>query len=243
MFVGLALEKNSEKPWYVDIRDRKRQKLKGEIGWWILMVGIFVEIAIAGWHTVGDAIELNRIKRNAETINPINQPVSSLSALVRIKVAGEQFPSQRLFGIPPSTNCVAWLMLCDSNINSSFNLNALKADNYIADSGNPRPGSGYREYFLEFREIPHGAALLAEAGHTRTVNSIRDVAFLQLSGWFLPRDFAIIDGSATVIINSTLRKRFFFPPQHDISPFIYTVTNGFVIIATNSFPGKFDQEQ
>jgi hypothetical protein len=44
---GLGMEKTAEKEWYFSVVNFRKRKFIAEIGWWILMAGIVIEIGTA----------------------------------------------------------------------------------------------------------------------------------------------------------------------------------------------------
>jgi hypothetical protein len=92
-FLGLWMEKEADdedKKEHLSnfIGDKWVIKLKSEIGWWILLVGIFIEIATAGGFAAYDAWETRQIKINVEKNSAINLPIKSMTARISLTVLG-----------------------------------------------------------------------------------------------------------------------------------------------------------
>jgi hypothetical protein len=87
VFVGLLLEKVFEKKSYLNMVDFWCCKSWREIGWKILMVGIFVEIVSAGAFAIRGEIENRQNAKN----NPLKQPVSQVYAILRFEINATNF--------------------------------------------------------------------------------------------------------------------------------------------------------
>lgn len=114
VFVGLGVEKIAD--WmnerFLD-GSYKPHKTLEEVGWCILMFGIFVEIAVAGW-SANDAWQTRQIAINNY---PLNQPVSDISANVVISLMGTQSSTSPTWW---GASEVADLVLIDTNMPQSF---------------------------------------------------------------------------------------------------------------------------
>jgi hypothetical protein len=79
VFIGLTLEKfadwMNERYLAPPLKPHARLEL---VGWWCLMLGIFVEITVGGW-AANDAWQTRQM---AIKNNPLNQPVTSVSASI-----------------------------------------------------------------------------------------------------------------------------------------------------------------
>lgn len=96
---GLALEKLSD--WLNErfLGEYKPHRWIGEFGWWILMLGIVIETGVAGSSAI-----------DAWQNEPLNRPVSEISAIVRIRVKGRDNVE-----LPPwkvGSPSVAEILLC-----------------------------------------------------------------------------------------------------------------------------------
>jgi hypothetical protein len=83
VFIGLAIEKFAD--WLNDKYiggDDKPHKGLGLFGWWLLMLGIAVEIGVA----ISSAIEVRDISKLAMKNAPINQPIRRLTAYAQVEV-------------------------------------------------------------------------------------------------------------------------------------------------------------
>ena len=177
------------------------------------------------------------VKSKLVTIDPLNQPVSDMSAIVSFKVKGSNGMERAPFGSPH----VAWLMLCDTNIAYSM-FNVLVADSFIPV--NHPLADNCREYIMQFHLETIGAATgLEQKIRVKAIEAIENANMLRIDVKFLPIDSEILGGSVRVIINAAVPKEFLIPPQKAFEPLILTnVSNyqdSFRIIAafgTNTLP-------
>jgi hypothetical protein len=166
-------------------------------------------------------------------IDPFNQPVSDVSALVKIVVAGETFPNITT-SRSKSLDAVSVIMLCESNITWSL-FDVLIADGFIAETNNNDAGT--RAYLLKFHSFDKGAIYMAD-GNPPVANAIKKVNLLRIDNWFLPHDSKVLGGNVLLVINSTIRQSFQIPAQKDLNPMNNTLGDGFIIVATNSISGN-----
>jgi hypothetical protein len=75
--VGLVIELFAEKKWFKNLRSKRFWDSAKTWGEWIVIIGIVFEMGDAGW----TAYEINEN-------NPLNQPISTVSASVKIIVKG-----------------------------------------------------------------------------------------------------------------------------------------------------------
>ena len=105
VFAGLWIEKDAdedkEKHPGKFSSAKRLIKLRSSIGWWVLMFGIGIEIADAGW----TAHEIRRTSTDVNRIDPANLPVLNINAFVKLRVKGNVFPDLTQWdSIPLSTN-------------------------------------------------------------------------------------------------------------------------------------------
>jgi hypothetical protein len=86
VLLGLWIEKMADKKWYRDVHEFRRSKLKSEIGWWILMVGIAVEIGTAGRLAVKEELEIWQANNSAWKNDPRKLPLNSVTAFATILI-------------------------------------------------------------------------------------------------------------------------------------------------------------
>lgn len=261
VLLGLCLEKKADKKIYRNVSDLRRQKSISEFGWGILIAGIVVEIVTACVAAVSGNIEMKQIKINEANNDPLNQPVSDVSAVVRIKLAGTNF-------IELSSRDSSWI--ADLNIwqdeawiseqfkkktpitiglNEFGSFMAGKDDVSRVDYSHmfASQKNGYME-----REIAHGYILHFHTDESdglvpfvpvfRTtpikVRSIIDgVKSLRINADFIPNDAELLGGDAEILINGNIRMDFDILPQKAFPPPIGLgrVGNpGFTMIATNA---------
>lgn len=94
LLIGLWLEfregLKSEKEWYLDIDDFRKCKKKSKQGEIWVMVGVSIEVVIAIFFAVLDVKDKYEINVNADKNNPLNKPLSSVSARANIEVLMSQ---------------------------------------------------------------------------------------------------------------------------------------------------------
>jgi hypothetical protein len=193
VFIGLLLEKFAE---WMDDRflggTHKPHKTLESIGWSILMLGIFAEIAVAGW-SANDAWQTRQM---AIKNDPNNFPIASVSAQVLLVEKGtNRVPRDPLgFGqtsltIGSSEQIGFW------RPNMAPNLTCSKCDSIKRND----PDGENMDWILSFNQnivFP-------------TFNgSVKDAAkwdAIKLQASFLPDDAVILGGTVRLTINSTFR--------------------------------------
>jgi hypothetical protein len=117
-FFGLWLEEEADeedkKEHLSNVLDEKfRNRLKAKIGWWILMLAITLEvltsIGLAGY----DVAENIATTKHIADADPLNQPVSSISAVVSFNVREVTFSENPVWGNPTR---IATTFFCESNL-------------------------------------------------------------------------------------------------------------------------------
>ena len=247
VFIGLIFEKLAE---WMDERflgEWSAHKKFGEVGWIILMIGIAIEIADAGfaanesWQTRQIAI------KNA----PANQLISDISATVQFRVNKTDFVELPRYGDltraadlwliePPTADVVAanggrfngdtmWDLMAGTD------LPILSTEHSISYSEQ----KGEQKYFMQFRFDEVWAELGLQKMKKR-VNELNRVNVLRISVKYLPHDLEIIDGSVKLVVNDSVLKTFQIPRQKNNRESdgvdIYSNTTPFIILAflTNS---------
>ena len=136
-FLGLWMEKEADEEDKKEhlsnfIGDKRVTKIKSEIGWCILMVGIFIEVITAGGFAAYDAVE------NAK-MNPRNQPIADMSATAMLLVKGADFNATTNW----DSRWVARMTLCKNDITllqqpglaTSQDFDTLDAESFVKDEG------------------------------------------------------------------------------------------------------------
>jgi len=187
-------------------------------GWWMLMFGICIEIADAGW----TAHEIRQADPNMRSI-------SDISAIVDIKVKANT-PHE----IPIlTTSRVAGIMMCETNIiftNEVFGigvLNFLDADKFDRYFNGPT-----LDYVMRFHFSDYGVILMGDKNIKTAGWAFDHVKFLDIQLEFLPHDAEILGGSAVLTINSGPQKWFEIRPQKDSYPTGGTPGTPYTIIAS-----------
>jgi hypothetical protein len=189
-------------------------------GWYILMIGICIEVADAGW----TAHEINNAK-NAER----NAPISKIEAIVFFTKMGMDL--NELTNLPSGK--AAQLTLWKDERQGTA-LDPLIAANGDISEYNPIIVFGTRDrriYRMQFHSLNW---LLAVSGVEHPVKTLDDVHLVHIDLNFLPRDSEIGGASVELIVNN-LHKMFFAPEQNDTNsnlayplgfPCWFAATNG-----------------
>jgi hypothetical protein len=228
VLVGLLLEKGKEKERFSSIKDFRLQKAKAEWGSWILIFGIVIEIgtgAALTWMEVSESIDAaNRMAQ----IDPINRPISEISAIVDFKVK-EDKPSETAHWGAAS---VAGILLCETNLMAGNEFVGFSQIGFLNAPSFDRYFDGTKlEYVLHFH-FDEFSTLFAH-GRNRSVKwALENIRFLDITTKFLPHDAEILEGSAVVIINSGSEIWFDIPKQKDLQPTSGSYGYGYQIIAS-----------
>ena len=244
VFIGLLLEKLAD--W---LDDRflggayNPHKSLGLAGWCVLMIGIFIEVAVAGW-SANDAWQTRQIANNN---NPLNRPVADISAEASIKVRGgnlnDELDFKKHFG---GISLAGIIYLCDSNRPSTNSWPLLSSDGFsrmFFDSKNPTSSSldlneSDRLYGIRFQKEAAWGTVGTETTKAKDINGI---FMVNMDVFFLPTNSIILGGSVVLTINSEVQKVFQIPPQEKPSPAFPNPTAfdmGIVVYATNSTPAS-----
>ncbi len=245
VFIGLLLEKFAG---WMDDRflggTYKPHKTLESIGWSILMLGIFAEIAVAGW-SANDAWQTRQM---ATKNDPLNRPISEMSATVSIRMKNGSNELPR-WGGP----AVAWMNLRGTNFHQlpSFlqTFGLLISDDFVTEiSVDAQSHETSKRYFLRFHmddqeessftDIivhPSPGVLVPMPTPKDVMNGI---AVLQIDAKFIPHDAEVAGGSVILLMNGNVRKYFEILPQKAFPASIGLGTNtdnsGFTMLATNS---------
>ena len=200
VFIGLLLEKFAD--WMNDRflggTDKPHKNLE-LAGWCILMFGIFIEIAVAGW-SANDAWQTRQM---AIKNNPNNFPIASVSAQVLLVEKGTNCVPRDPLGFGQTSLTIG------SSEQTSFwrpdmapNLTCSKCDSIQRND----PDGENMDWILSFNQnviFPSFNGSVEDAAKW-------DVIKLQAS--FLPDDAVILGGTVRLTINSTF-KDFVIPLQ------------------------------
>ncbi len=240
---GLWLEMFGEKDLYADINDFRKSETRAHTGLQWVFWGVIAEMALGfvvaawdGWEAIQN--------------DPMNRPITDISALVTFRVNRQDVLEVPHFGGPsvatlgliePQGNPPFPLLAHNPKLNgllnataAGFSLPRLEADKFSTPTMDSRPGT--RAYFMRFHISDWSA--IDESWMQRQAKQIDNVQVARIDVKFLPQDLQILDGSIKIIINSTVRKSFQIDPQldNDEYPMINPNTAPYVIIATNVSP-------
>src|SRR3989442_502968 len=207
VFCGLWIEKKHSKERYLSAHDFRSSKLKAERGWKLLMIGIFIEIVVAGVFAAKDGWEIRQIKENESKNNPLNLPISDISAFVEIKVRGSNHVE-----VPHSgSSRKATLMLSKSALEASLGggIGGFLSSYELEQSVEIFRPSDARIYSMRFLLDPVSGAFHKTLG---TARDLLEINFLSRAIKPLPLDAEILGGKAKIIINPKVTRDFAIPP-------------------------------
>jgi hypothetical protein len=237
VFLGLAIERFAD--WMDDrfLGGYEPHKALELSGWCILMLGIFIEIAVGGWSS-------HRAWEN----DPLNQPISEVSAVINIRVRGRDNVELAMETNSPT---VAYMELCSGFIGipsvitglpypypvpvpghsllESDRFEVWQSSQFLLPASQPHD---FHEYELKFHSSLAVELLVAKDEHK--VKEIDNIKALAITLKFLPHDSEILKGTAVITINDT-RKIFNIPHQTNSCPYPDSpgIARYFELVATN----------
>lgn len=244
VIIGLLLEDIPDWRWFKWSKDDSRRHTIGRAAIYVIVVGILIESVqtiLLDVQAANARLETTKLEKqiaetasNVANLDPLNQAISDMSAVVFIKVKGGKFNELT----NSSSSAVATMMLCESNImGSTFSPGFLVANNFEKGFMGPYPDSP-RAYSIRFHSEDMGNWL--GLGIETPVTAIDCINVLRMDLSFLPKNSEILDGStATIIINSGVQKAFQIPSQKGSDP----SWDGEVIFATNPSPATIIHKQ
>jgi hypothetical protein len=206
VFLGLWLEKEADNERRKEhlsnlVDNAKRVQLKATLGWWLLMAGIAVETLTAFALAVRGEKETRQIKENAAKNDPLNQPISDMSATAILIVMGTDFNDPTNMDIHGRVATMTlWNNDKDAAPVDSLNANNFTRNDFWRIFGNPN-SSNSREYGVRF----HSFNFRAFNGLETPVKTIDDVRFARMEIYFLPHGSAIAAGGVDLVVNNTHR--------------------------------------
>ena len=212
VFIGLLLEKFAE---WVDERflggTYKPHKTLESIGWCVLMLGILIEIGVAGW-SANDAWET---KQAAIKNDPLNQPITSVTArawLWVISTNGLDFVPRKF----PKNAFVTLKFGNAEHLNKSWPECILACKS--AEHSNLTNGWPETTWVLEFDQNSFPGPANEFELEPKSARYINGWDTVELDAIFLPKGTEIAVGSITVTVNSAVEKRFDIPSLKMESP-------------------------
>jgi hypothetical protein len=169
-------------------------KFRSNIGWWVLMFGIGIEIADAGW--TAHEIRISDAKNN-----PANQPITYLAALVTLDAQSTNFRDFDPVKFPNSHFAALQLGEYDSND---------WAIRLIPKSCEIFGGPDSRTWYLEYGISPEMGFWNLKTNNMAAVADKWDTILLDAP--YLRPDDKILHGEITLIVNQKI-KHFRIPSQ------------------------------
>jgi hypothetical protein len=222
VFVGLLMERFSEKEWHKNLSDFRRCKSTNVWGEWIVMVGILIEIGVG----IFSAIEVWENE-------PANRPIRDMSALVSFRVKGGNFKEVDFKalthgGVP----WIAFLNVCETNDQPSDLMPATLFSESFSRGYVGKPIDSDRMYSMRFEPERIGSHIPT----ARPAKEITKIHKIIIGTWFLPDETEVLGGNISLLINSEIEMNFQIPPQK------CETNSGFagipIIFATNTSPAS-----
>ena len=228
VWMGLWIEKEADDDAKKEEHLSEFIRIKAKLGWRTLMIGITIEIVTGSGLATFDIV-------NGAQNDPLNQPVSTISAFAQINVAGTNLFDTTTAHIGNQNRGFVSLM--------GLNLSGIQPTN------GTRSELGFEtlvsmDFFpmLSAASVPTNCLYImhfeSEFGPTtaiKTAKEIDRVNFLRIAPLFLKTNSEILGGKVSLVINSSVKREFRIVPQNDFNnsqnPFM-----GVVVIATNSGP-------
>jgi hypothetical protein len=245
---GLWLEYKGGKNGY--FHAQKRMTEHGEI--WVI-VGVAVEIIVGVGFAVRDGLQARQTAIEIARQDPMNRPISQISAILRFKINKVNIRAVLHFG-GPSVAIISLLEPVDATmgdgkpgvlspltLSPTGKLYALylssSLPDLVADTFDTPDGfTGTRPYFMQLHMWDFSVGLSTNWEQLQAKELDR-VQALRIMVKFLPHDIEILEGSVDIFVNANLRKTFKISPQKDNEEF---PLDAFIILATNSSPLNAD---
>jgi hypothetical protein len=112
VFIGLCMEKTVEKKAFRDVRDLRRRKMSAQIGWWILMGGIIVEIATGGYAAWTEESKMRQIANALEVARywRVITPADKKALVDRLKLAPELRECEFVFEVAADRDAIRYAL-------------------------------------------------------------------------------------------------------------------------------------
>jgi len=225
---GLRLEGKPEKDDSPSIEEYRARKANENKGWLLLMCGIRLELIAGAALAIFGIVEYVKTADEIAKNDPLNRPISEISAIVDFKVKEDNPSETPNWGMPR----VAGLILCETNLvlgnvfQGFSQLSPLESDKF------DRYFDGKTlEYVLQFHLEGVGAIFMRN--NTKTAEwALENVRFLDITTKFLPHDAEVLGGSVVLTINSGPQKWFLIPAQKDLDPNSGKFGYGYQVIAS-----------
>ena len=208
VFVGLLMERFSEKDWHKNLSDFRRSKSRMVWGEWIVIAGIVVEIGVG----IFSAVDAWQTRQMAIKDDPLNQPISEISANLHIEVKATNFDIKN-----PILLEHTWLNLSGT----PFSLEAKDAPHWFEHLDNfANHHVAYYTIVLKFEYNNLPTTVWNDINNTNDLydlmfpsitvaDAISKITGLETYVEFIPKNTEIVKGSGRIFING-FRKDFQF---------------------------------
>lgn len=212
----------------------------GAICWIVLVIGLVMEMSEAA-KSDNKVVELTQriaqASNNVVKIDPLNQPISEMSATIIFFVKEKEFNELTNWD-KDAFNKIGTLYLMNNKSDLGTPFDPMYADNFSRHGGfimgepNARDN---RRYDLRFHSEIWGAFM----GVERPVKSIADLHWIRLDVNFVPNGAHISGGGVDLVVNNE-HKLFRIFPQSDTNMPDGTIQNGAQIFPYRIFATNVD---
>ena len=179
------------------------------------MIGIAAEIALGFGHALKDALEIRQIKITAAKNDPLNRPISDISASATILMRTKETGLPPFGPQPDSTVGLLENGIGDRIPRTVFlgGFQTLLEESAQGFTQSDSTGS-YVGYSIQFRadrlfsSSPQNGFVLADYSPITPKHILSKIETLAFHVVFIPKDAEIVSGSAEILINGTFRKEF-----------------------------------
>ncbi len=208
VFLGLWLEGPPGTGETSDAEAKRLHRVREKRGWKILMLGIAVEILVAGLFAVREGWQARETGLQIAKNDPLVQPIADVSAIALIKVKGGNFEEVDMKALfHGAISWSAYMTMVNSNRETTaFSLGGVLVANGFSKmfSGTNFSATGMdRMYSMRF----HLEDLGMIQGN-RKARDINEVSGISICTMFLPTNVTILGGQVKLVINSEVQRTF-----------------------------------
>jgi hypothetical protein len=239
--VGLIVEAFSEKDWFNNIKSRRRWKFSnfwfGEL---FVIFGIVIEVVVA-----------YLTAREAWQSEPLNAPINSISAVLKLKISGAhsemfKYPGLGTFELPGPDSVLpqsGWLVLIEgtNTAKAVYSLRCGESDIQALGSGLVGGSNDWRGLVIKFHEEGdfneldmRGSFASNNFVNGTPVKKLNEVGGLVISLPLMATNLYVHSGTVEVKVNS-LRWQFPIPAQR---PYLGYMTSQVIVDAKKRIDSK-----